>query len=195
MHRNSDEARRSDAAESGSVSNAFVHSYSRWQTLRSGWNPSLVKLAQTPGFLDLFHFRELCHMLTVNHEALLPQSWGVGWEASGRTGVDLKENTVGGENVRKYGGGLGHSSWKKTCIPWRSSTRGHQRWTLFTQTLFSDELHILQLISLTWHLPSMNHPRDLQQPTHAHTTHTPPCPLCCLCLVDPPACLLLLHKH
>lgn len=43
-------------------------------------------------------------MLTVNREALLPQSWGVGWEASGRTGVDLKENTVGGENVRKYGG-------------------------------------------------------------------------------------------
>lgn len=64
-----------------------------------------MKLAQTPGFLDLFHFRELCHMLTVNREALLPQSWGVGWEASGRTGVDLKENTVGGENVRKYGGG------------------------------------------------------------------------------------------
>lgn len=41
-------------------------------------------------------------MLTVNQEARLPPELGGGgweWEASGRTGVDLKENTVGGEVV------------------------------------------------------------------------------------------------
>lgn len=36
-----------------------------------------MKLAQKPSFLDPFHFRELCHMLTVIHEALLAQRGGL----------------------------------------------------------------------------------------------------------------------
>ena len=40
----------------------------------------MVKLAQKPGILDLFHFRELCHMLTVIREAPLAQ------RGSGRMG-------------------------------------------------------------------------------------------------------------
>lgn len=73
LHLTTDEAHWSDTAEPGIVSNAFIHSPSHWQTLWNGWNPSLVKLAQTPSILDLFHLRELCHMLTVIHEALLAQ--------------------------------------------------------------------------------------------------------------------------
>lgn len=166
-------ARRPDAAESGIVSNAFVHSLSRWQTLRNGWNPSLVKLAHTPGFLDFFHFRELCHMLAVNHEALLPQSWGVGREASARTGVDLKENRVGGEAVWKS-----QEDWD--ILPVRQPAFLEDpapeaiREDHYTHRLFSLAwAHILQLISLAWHLPSMNHPRDLQQHTHTHSSLSP----------------------
>lgn len=36
-----------------------------------------MKLAQKSSFLDPFHFRELCHMLTVIHEALLAQRGGL----------------------------------------------------------------------------------------------------------------------
>lgn len=92
---NADEAHWSDTAESGIVSNAFVHSLRHWQTLWNWWNPSLVKLAQTPSVLDLFHFRELCHMLTVIHEAVLAQRGGVlaelvqGWENTGYNNRDI----------------------------------------------------------------------------------------------------------
>lgn len=41
-------------------------------------------------------------MLAVNREELLPQkAGGGGWEASARTGADLRESAVGGEAVRK----------------------------------------------------------------------------------------------
>lgn len=52
----------------------------------------MAKLAPKPGILDPFHFRELCHMLTVIHEALLAQRgvWQNGWEVrcGGEVGVD-----------------------------------------------------------------------------------------------------------
>lgn len=90
LHLTTAEAHWSDTAEPGIVSNAFIHSPSHWQTLWNGWNPSLVKLAQKPSILDPFHFRELCHMLTVIHEALLAQRgvWQNGWGRMGeKTGV------------------------------------------------------------------------------------------------------------
>lgn len=51
-----------------------------------------MKLAQKPSFLDPFHFRELCHMLTVIHEALLAQRGG------------LAEWVFGGGGERENGG-------------------------------------------------------------------------------------------
>lgn len=92
LHLTTAEAHWSDTAEPGIVSNAFIHSPSHWQTLWNGWNPSLVKLAQKPSFLDPFHFRELCHMLTVIHEALLAQRGG------------LAEWVFGGGGGRENGG-------------------------------------------------------------------------------------------
>lgn len=200
LHLTTDEAHWSDTAEPGIVSNAFIHSPSHWQTLWNGWNPSLVKLAQTPSILDLFHLRELCHMLTVIHEAPLAQR-GV-WQ-----------NWCGGEGDRRSRWGwykhwdifFTYKHWKATWTPWRYSTRGHQRWLLFMQTLFSELSLIFSSlfhspgICPVWTIPGIHSNDDSLPPHPPSTSHThtlkPPCPHCCLRLVDPLACFLLLHKH
>ena len=54
--------------------------------------PAWWKLAQKPSILDPFHFRELCHMLTVIHEALLAQRgvWQNRWGCEGgRVGINI----------------------------------------------------------------------------------------------------------
>lgn len=146
---------------------------------------------------------ELCHMLTVIHEALLAQR-GV-WQNQcwGEREWGRRWRGVGG--YKHWDIFFTYKHWRQQELLWDTAPEAIRGDYYFADTIFWVVPHIRQLISLTWHLPSVSHPWDPQQwwpphptPNNTHTyTHIlkPTCPHCCLRLVDPLACSLLLHKH